>query len=160
MNTWMRTRAAAGAVLIGMGVALPDYVSSPFRRMLAYLGLMSAGVGAIALTTDEGGQRYVFGDDARLLTDQLRREIGDIGVATPGPASDTEGLAPQGPLRTWLFLAAFVVFLVFSVRMDMAFSKWLAGKLRRRGVARPYTAIGVIYAALTYATFEMDIRSR
>lgn len=160
MDSSMRTQAAAGSVLIGTGVALTDYVESPVRRALAYMGLMGAGVGVIALTTHEEGNRYIFGDDSRLLTDQLRQEIGDLGVTTPGPASDRGALAQHGLLLTGLFVAAFLIFLVLSIRVDMAFTKWITTHLRKRGVGRPYTVVGIIYAALTYATFEIDTRTR
>lgn len=155
----MRAQAAAGSTLIGMGVALNDYVSSPRRRALAYLGLVGAGVSVIALSADEDGHPYIFSDDSRLLNDQLRQEIGDLGVTTPGPAADTDALAQHGPLLTWLFVAAFLLFLVLSLRVDMAVSKWLSTHLRKRGVGRPYTVVGIIYAALSYAIFELDIRT-
>lgn len=155
----MRAQAAAGSVLIGTGVALNDYVSSPRRRALVYLGLAGAGVSVIALGADEEGNRYIFGDDSRLLADQLRQEIGDLGVTTPGPAADADALAQHGPLSTWLFVAAFLFFLVLSIRVDVAVSRWLSTHLRKRGVGRPYTVVGIIYAALSYAIFELDIRT-
>lgn len=56
-------------------------------------------------------------------------------------------------------MAAFLFFLVLSIRVDVAVSRWLSAHLRKRGVGRPYTVVGIIYAALSYAIFELDIRT-
>ena len=156
-KTSARLQAALGATLVGTGVALTDYLDSPRHRALAYAGLMGAGIGVIGMLPQGDGSRYLFPDDSTLLNDQLRQELGDLGV-TPGPASDYEGI--RGPVATWLYIGVFLLFAVLIIRLDMAFTKRLARALSRRGVSRPYSVLGIFYAATSYVTCEFDMRSR
>lgn len=155
-TTSARLQAAAGSLLVGTGVALTDYLDSPRRRALAYAGLMTAGVGVVGMIPRADGGRYLFPDDPTLLNDQLRHQLGDLGI-TPGPASDRSGA--RGPLTTWLYVGLFVLFLAVLIRLDMVLTKRLARFLSRRGITRPYTVIGVFYAAAVYATYEVDMRA-
>lgn len=153
-TTSSRLQAATGSLLVGTGVALTDYLDDPRRRALAYAGLMAAGVGVVGMIPRADGGRYLFPDDPTLLNDQLRHQLGDLGI-TPGPASDRSGA--RGPLTTWLYVGLFVLFLAVLIRLDMVLTKRLARFLSRRGITRPYTVIGMFYAAAVYATYEVDM---
>lgn len=154
-SPWLQ--AALGATLVGTGVALIDYLDSPRQRTLAYAGLMGAGIGVIGMIPQDDGSRYLFPDDSTLLNDQLRQDLGDFGV-TPGPASDYEGI--RGPVAAWLYVGLFLLFTALIIRLDMAFTKRIARFLSRRGASRPYTLLGIFYAATSYATCELDMWSR
>lgn len=156
-KTPSRLQAALGATLVGTGVALTDYLDSPRQRALAYAGLMGAGIGVIGMIPQDDGSRYLFPDDSTLLNDQLRQELGDLGV-TPGPVSDYEGI--RGPVATWLYVGLFLLFTALIIRLDMAFTKRLARVLSRRGVSRPYSVLGILYAVTSYVTCEFDMRVR
>lgn len=154
-----RTQVAAGAALVGTGVALTDYLDSPGKRAFAYTALMGVGLGVVGMTTQPDGRRYLFGDDPTLLNDQLRQELGDLGI-TPGPASEADSLILRGPVATWIFIIVFLLIATLLIRLDMAVAKRIARFLSRRGVSRPYSIIGIFYAAAVYAIFELDMRSR
>lgn len=145
-----RIQRAAGSALIGAAVALPDYVDSPRRRLMGWAALACTGVGVLALDT---GRPELSDPDATLVLDQIRQEIGDVGL-TPGPDSDD-----RGPVLTWLLIAVllliFALGVVLSVRLELATLRALAGFFRRRGVPRPYTLTGALYAALLYAILEL-----
>ena len=152
-------QAAAGSALIGAGVALNDYVKSPVGRALGYGGLILGGAGVIAFSEDATGKNYIFGEDSTLVFDQIRQDIGDLGI-TPGPDSDAQYLNERGPLVTWLLLAVFVVAFValvyISVRVDMMVMKKLAGFFAQRGAKRPFSCAGMVYAASAYVLFELE----
>ena len=153
-TTSTRLQAATGSLLVGTGVALTDYLDSPRHRALAYAGLMAAGTGVVGMIPRADGGRYLFPEDPALLNDQLRQQLGDLGI-TPGPASDHEGA--RGPVATWLYMGLFVLLLAVLIRLDMVLTKRVARFLSRRGITRPYTVIGIFYAAAVYATFELDM---
>lgn len=152
-------QAAAGSALIGTGVALNDYVKSPVRRALVYGALVLGGTGVIAFSEDATGKKYIFGEDSTLVFDQIRQDIGDLGI-TPGPDSDAQYINERGPLITWLLLAvfalAFVTLVYASVRVDLAVMKKLAGFFEKRGKKHPFSWTGMVYAAAVYAIFELD----
>ncbi|ALC04701.1 hypothetical protein CDES_01105 [Corynebacterium deserti GIMN1.010] len=156
-------QAAAGSAMIGAGVALRDYVQSPWGRALGYGGLVLSGATVIALGETAEGQRGIFGDDNAVVVDQIRQEIGDLGI-TPGPESDVDSVIERGPLVTWLLLGLFALTFIaltyLSIRMDFAFMNKLAGFFEKRGATRPFTCTGVIYAAVVYALFEVEMRNR
>lgn len=153
-TTATRLQAATGSLLMGTGVALTDYLDSPRRRTMAYAGLLTVGIGVIGMIPRAAGGRYLFPDDPALLNDQLRQQLGDLGI-TPGPASDHSGA--RGPVATWIYLGLFLLFFAVLIRVDMVLTKRLARVLSRRGIARPYTVIGMFYAAAVYAAYELDM---
>lgn len=159
MDTKMRLQVAAGSALIGAGVASHDYIKSPFGRALSYGSLVLSGAGVIATSQDVSGKGSIFGEDSAVMVDQLRQEIGDLGVV-PGPESDVDAMNERGPLLTWLLLGVFalvfVAFIYASIRMDMAIMKKVAGFFHKRGARRPFSCTGMVYAAAIYALYEIE----
>lgn len=125
----MRLQVAAGSALVGAGVAVNDYVQSPVRRAIGYGALALSGATVIAMGQDPTGERSIIAKDSATMLDQIRQEIGDLGV-TPGPESDVDAITERGPLVTWLLLAVFVVafftLAYFSMRMDVAVMRRIA----------------------------------
>lgn len=148
-----RIQRATGSALIGAAVALPDYAAGPRRRFLGQAVLGATGLGSIALGLEDQGERFLTGEDSTVVLDQIRQEIGDLGI-TPGPESDE-----RGPLLTWLLigvlLPVFLVGVVIAVRLELATLRALAGFFRRRGIPRPHTLTGALYAALLFAILEL-----
>lgn len=69
------------AGLVGTAIALPDYIRSGPLRVLATGGILLGGGALVAVlnSLDEDP-----GNDPRVVMDQFRRSIGDIG-SVPGP---------------------------------------------------------------------------
>ncbi|ANE02941.1 hypothetical protein [Corynebacterium crudilactis] len=159
----MRMQVAAGSALIGAGVAVNDYVQSPVARAVGYGSLVLSGAAVVAMGQDRSGEKYLFSADSATMVDQIRQEIGDLGV-TPGPESDVDAITERGPLVTWLLLAVFIIAFValvyLSVRLDLAVMKKLAGFFEKRGASRPFTCTGMVYAAAVYAIFELEERTK
>lgn len=163
MDTRMRLQVAAGSALVGAGVAVNDYVDSPVRRAISYGALALSGATVIAMGQDPTGERPIIAKDSATMVDQLRQEIGDLGV-TPGPESDVDAVRERGPLLTWLLLAVFVISFVtigyLSFRLDMAVMNKIAKFFEKRGASRPFTCTGVVYAAIVYAMCEWEVRKK
>lgn len=163
MDTRMRLQVAAGSALIGAGVAVNDYVQSPVRRAISYGALALSGATVIAMGQDPTGERSIIAKDSATMVDQIRQEIGDLGV-TPGPESDVDAITERGPLVTWLLLAVFVVafftLVYFSMRMDVAVMRRIAKFFEKRGASRPFTCTGMVYAAFIYAICELEARTK
>ncbi|BAU94570.1 hypothetical protein N24_0308 [Corynebacterium suranareeae] len=163
MDTRTRLRVAAGSALVGAGVAVNDYVDSPVRRALGYGALALSGASVIAVAQDGSGEQSIIAKDSATMVDQLRQEIGDLGV-TPGPESDVDAVSERGPLVTWLLLAVFIisfaVIAYLSFRLDMAVMNKIAKFFEKRGASKPYTCTGVVYAAIVYAMCEWEVRKK
>lgn len=163
MDTRTRLQVAAGSALVGAGVAVNDYVDSPVRRALGYGALALSGASVIAVAQDGSGEQSIIAKDSATMVDQLRQEIGDLGV-TPGPESDVDAVSERGPLVTWLLLAVFIisfaVIAYLSFRLDMAVMNKIAKFFEKRGASKPYTCTGVVYAAIVYAMCEWEVRKK
>ncbi|MGP6175082.1 hypothetical protein [Corynebacterium sp. A21] len=141
----------AQAGILGIGLALPDYVPSRAGRFLINTLLGVGGVGLIAYlnSVDEDP-----GNDPAVLIDRMRQEIGDLGQKV-GPDSDTSAGDLGSPLRTWLIIGATIFTALALSRLESGGRKWLANMLFKRGIKRPHTVIGGVAAVLTYAGSEV-----
>lgn len=139
------------AGILGVGLALPDYVHSRVGRFLVHTLLGVGGMGLIAYlnAVDED-----TGNDPAVLIDRMRQEIGDLGQKG-GPDSDTSVGDLGSPLRTWLIIGATVLAALALSRLESGGRKWLANALFKRGIKHPNTVIGGVAAVLTYVGSEV-----
>lgn len=129
------TRAGrlAQAAFLGAWEALQDYIPSRAGRLLARTALLAGGVGLVA----------------------------GLNMHDENPNNDPAALLDEvdlTPAQTW---AAFPVG-VAALAASSTISGWcrdrIAGLLRRRGVARPYTAWGLAVGAVAFVVSEAQAR--
>lgn len=131
-TTGGRLIQAAFAVAL---TAVPDYARSTPARIASWVGLTAAFAGTVAAFN-------AFDEDPRNdLTAQVEN------------SSDT-----ASPARTWAVLVVGIALLIGGVRLSLAVQNKLADALRRRGVKRPHTVLGLIAGALLFADAEIDAR--
>jgi len=144
------------AGLVGTAVALPDYLRSGPLRALAVGGLLVGGGALVAVLNsfDEDPD-----NDPRLMMDQFRRSIGDIG-SVPGPESDTPpgDFSTATAAQTWTVILVALLVIAVLVRLDAAVQRRVARWLLRRGVSRPNTWIGAVAAAIVFVVSEVSHR--
>lgn len=146
------------ATVTGATVAMPDYISSRAMRA-AVTTVVGAGGGALIAYLNIRDENP--GDDPAVAVDRMRQSIGDIG-SPEGPGSDTPAgaLNLDSPVRTWLILAAAVLLILLSLRLDAVARRWLVRKLRDRGVRRPHTVLGAVAFAVVFLISETSHRDR
>ncbi|MDO5512881.1 hypothetical protein [Corynebacterium sp.] len=144
------------AGLAGAAIALPDYIRSGPLRVLATGAIVLGGGALVAVLNsfDEDPD-----NDPRLMMDQIRRSIGDIGAAS-GPASDTPpgDYSTASAAQTWTVIIAALLVIVVLARADAAVQRRIATWMRRQGIARPNTWLGAVAAACVYAVSEVSHR--
>lgn len=144
------------AGLVGTAIALPDYIRSGPLRVLATGGILLGGGALVAVLNsfDEDP-----GNDPRVVMDQFRRSIGDIG-SVPGPGSDTPpgDFSTASAAQTWTVILLALLLIAVLVRLDAAVQRRVAAWLRGQGVRRPNTWIGAVAAAVVFAVSEVSHR--
>ena len=144
------------AGLVGTAIALPDYIRSGPLRVLATGGILLGGGALVAVLNsfDEDP-----GNDPRVVMDQFRRSIGDIG-SVPGPGSDTPpgDFSTASAAQTWTVIIGALLVITVLVRVDAAVRRRVATWLRRQGVRRPNTWIGAVAAAVVFTVSEVSHR--
>ncbi|GAB3701600.1 hypothetical protein [Corynebacterium nasicanis] len=144
------------AGLVGTAVSLPDYIRSGPLRALATGALLVGGGALVAVLNsfDEDPD-----NDPRVMMDQFRRSIGDIG-SVPGPDSDTPpgDFSTASAAQTWTVIIGALLVIAVLVRLDSAVQHRIAERLRRRGLSRPHTWIGAVAAAVVFAVSEVSHR--
>lgn len=146
------------ATMTGVFVALPDFITSRLLRA----GVATVfGIGGGALLGHFAGYQGNPDEDPMVTFDRWRQAIGDIGH-TGGPESDTPAgaLDLDSPVRTWLFIGAALLVVILLLRVDAVTRRWLARKLRDRGVGYPNTVLGVISFAVVLLVAEASRRDR
>lgn len=122
----------AQALSIGVLTALPDYFRGKASLLAAY-AVAVAGFGALVGFAN------------------ARREDAE-------PDAGTVGTAPAP--RSWALLAAVLALLFFSSWAQVALSRRMAKALVKRGVAKPWTVLGAVGAALTWVLSELQAREK
>ncbi|AWB83157.1 hypothetical protein [Corynebacterium liangguodongii] len=115
----------AQAGFIAAMFAVPDVVQGRGARAAAWTGLAAANLAAIAV------MNAVDEDPRNDLTAAVERAPEKAG----------------SPAQTWGVLGLGVAVLGALTYVNVAFYKAAAGWLRRRGVSRPYSALGFLAGA-------------
>lgn len=143
------------AGIVGVQVALPDYVHSRLGRFALTTLLTVGGTGLAAyLNVTKDGQEI----EPAVVMDRVRQEVGDLGRAT-GPDSDAAARDAASPVKIWAVLLGAVLVAVLLARLEAGARRWLVRKLRDRGVAYPHTVLGGIGAVVMYAVAAYSHRS-
>lgn len=124
------------AAAVGLATAIPDYVAKGPKRVAAYLGLGTAMLGAIAV--------------ANAQREEEPQAANDAAAAHPVFADASDAPA-------WL-LPAFLAGIAAAVTLNAKISAAIVKSLRRRGIGKPWTVLGVAGAALTFAVSEAEAR--
>ncbi|MDK8450492.1 hypothetical protein [Corynebacterium mastitidis] len=129
------TRAGrlAQAAFMGAWEGLQDYVPSRPRRLLARTALLAGGLGLVAA----------------------------LNMRDEDPNNDPAALLEEvdlTPAQTWAAFLGGVAALAASSKASGWCRDRIAGMLRRRGVARPYTAWGLAVGAVAFVASEAQAR--
>lgn len=148
----------AQAGMVGIAVALPDYITSRSLRALVTAGI---GVGGAALVAVLNSFDEDPDNDPAVLVDQLRQSIGNIGSVS-GPESDTPpgDLTSASPAQTWTVIALALLALLVFVRLDAALQRRIVTWMGRRGVSRPNTWLGGVSAVVVFVVSEIAHQRR
>lgn len=124
------------ASAVGVATAIPDYVAKGPKRVAAYLGLGTAMLGAIAV--------------ANAQREEEPQAANDAAAAHPVFADASDAPA-------WL-LPAVLAGTAAAVTLDAKINSAIVKSLRRRGIGKPWTVLGVTAAALAFAVSEAEAR--
>ncbi|KQB87151.1 hypothetical protein [Corynebacterium lowii] len=121
------------AAFAGIWEALPDYVSSPLARRALKALLLSGGVSLVAYlnSVDEDPNNH------------------------PSALLSEVDLSPK---QTWAILGGGLLGGVLTARMGEKVRAGLVRHLRRRGLKRPHTALGVAAAVVVFGLSEAQAR--
>ncbi|AEQ05682.1 hypothetical protein LJU02_00580 [Corynebacterium pseudotuberculosis] len=125
------------AAAIGLITALPDYVHTKALRWVINTVILGAllGVALYANTHDDDPD-----NDPDVIAARVREQL------------ESNDAKEFGPLVTWgAFAVLLLVFLGIS-KLDRTISKKVVEFLRRRGVSKPHTLLGVVGAALVFVS--------
>ena len=143
------------AGLVGTAIALPDYIRSGPLRVLATGGILLGGGALVAVINsfDEDP-----GNDPRVVMDQFRRSIGDIGRCRGRGRTPAGDFSTASAAQTWTVILLALLLIAVLVRLDAAVQRRVAAWLRGQGVRRPNTWIGAVAAAVVFAVSEVSHR--
>ncbi|MDO5077694.1 hypothetical protein [Corynebacterium sp.] len=116
----MNTTRIAGAGLAAVITALPDYVHNAWVRRALTASLIAGGI--YMINTDENPDNDITWDRLEL--------------------DGTE----DGPVTTWLKIGGVATALYASAKADAM----LAKGLRKVGIRKPYTVLGLVAGAVVY----------
>ncbi|MEY6436027.1 hypothetical protein O7746_09995 [Corynebacterium pseudotuberculosis] len=121
------------AAAIGLITALPDYVHTKALRWVINTVILGSllGVALYANTHD---------DDPDVIAARVREQL---------ESSDAKEF---GPLVTWGAFAVLLLIFLGINKLDRTISKKVVEFLRRRGVSKPHTLLGVVGAALVFVS--------
>lgn len=123
------------AAFAGVFTAVPDYVQSTPARVVSWAALTAAFAGTVAAFNS-------FDEDPR----------NDL-TARVGQTAET-----GSPAQTWALIGGGLALAAVGVRLIIAVQEKLSGALRRRGVKRPNTLLGLGATALVFAGTEANAR--
>ena len=89
-------------------------------------------------------------NDPAIIMDRVKQRVGDLGFGD-GPESDDVIGDFDSPLKTWGILGAGAIGVATVLKVNGAVNKVLAGGLRKVGVGRPHTALGVLTGSAVFA---------
>ncbi|AKK07619.1 hypothetical protein [Corynebacterium testudinoris] len=148
----------AQASVAGTIMSLPDYIESKFLRFLVGTGIFTVGMASVAVLNalDDDPD-----NDLSVVADNLRRSIGDIGK-TAGPEWELKAgdISVDSPARTWLIIGGVGVVSAGLLKLDGMMRRSMVKSLRKRGVKRPNTVLGVIAGVSVFALSELSHRQR
>lgn len=144
-----RIAQAVGAAAF---MAVPDFVHSRPARWLVRGGIAAGTVGLVAFfnSIDEDPN-----NDPAVIVDRVKQRVGDLGVGD-GPESDEVFGEFDSPLKTWGILGAGAAITAAGVKVATATNKVVAAGLRKAGISRPHSAIGLLAGATTFAVSGRD----
>ena len=119
----------AQAATVGILTALPDYFRTKAGLTTAYLAGGAASFGLVAFAN---GQRE---------TDEM---------TLPEP--------PANEPFAYLLVIAVIALIALDVWLSVGICRALARGLAKRGIAKPWTVLGAVGAALTFAVSEAEAR--
>ncbi|WP_311348051.1 hypothetical protein [Corynebacterium durum] len=135
------------AVGAGLFMAVPDYVDSRPLRWLVRGGIAAGTVGLVAYFNSIDDDPN---NDPAIIMDRVKQRVGDLGFGD-GPESDDVIGDFDSPLKTWGILGAGAIGVATVLKVSGAVNKVLAGGLRKVGVGRPHTALGVLTGSAVFA---------
>ncbi len=135
------------AVGAGLFMAVPDYVDSRPLRWLVRGGIAAGTVGLVAYFNSIDDDPN---NDPAIIMDRVKQRVGDLGFGD-GPESDDVIGDFDSPLKTWGILGAGAIGVATVLKVNGAVNKVLAGGLRKVGVGRPHTALGVLTGSAVFA---------
>lgn len=136
------------AVGAGLFIAVSDYIKSKPLRWFAKSTIAAGTFSLVALfnSIDEDPD-----NDPAVLIDLVKRRVGDIGF-TDGPESEASEGDFGSPAQTWAIIGTGAALVVAGTKVLSATDRWLAKGLRAVKVKRPYTVMGAVTAAATFAS--------
>lgn len=124
------------AAFAGVFTAVPDYVQSTPARVVSWTALTAAFAGTVAAFN-------AFDEDPRNDLTARVEQTAETG----------------SPAKTWAIAAGGLAMVIGGMRVNIAVQKKLSEALRRRGVKRPNTLLGLGAAALLFAGTELGARA-
>lgn len=146
----------AQAAAVGVATAIPDYVAKGPKRVAAYLGLGTAMLGAIAVANAQREEEPQAPHEADAATTTATTATTDSTSAAAGAATHPV-FADASDAPAWL-LPVVLAGMAAAVTLNAKISAAIVKSLRRRGIGKPWTVLGVTGAALTFAVSEAEAR--
>ncbi|MBH5301106.1 hypothetical protein EU799_05030 [Corynebacterium silvaticum] len=122
---------------VGLVTALPDYVHNKTCRWVISTVILGSllGVALYANTQDDDPD-----NDPDVIAAHVREKL------------ESDEAKEFGPVATWASFAVLLLVIIGINKIDRAITKKVVAFLRRRGVSKPHTLLGVLGAALVFVS--------
>ncbi|AKN76004.1 Hypothetical protein CulFRC58_0150 [Corynebacterium ulcerans FRC58] len=125
------------AMAVGLVTALPDYVHTKAYRWVINIVILGSllSVALYANTQDEDPD-----NDPDVIAARVREKL------------EGDEVKEFGPVATWTAFALLLLVFIGINKIDRTINKKVVAFLRRRGVSKPHTLLGVLGAALVFVS--------
>lgn len=137
----------AQAAAVGIVTSYPDWIKNPTVRAAV---TVASGLGFAALVAVTNAYAE-------------EQELSDADLVSTSDTADTADTADTGAgddaveLEPW-HIALGVAALGAGLAVDVVVSRKIAGALRKRGIAKPWTLLGAVGAAAVFVVSEAEAR--
>lgn len=149
-----RIAQAAG---IGILTALPDY----FHRKTSLAAAYALGcAGMVGLIAFANAQREGVGEGANArLDDAVAADIDDaVANHKESSADPAQDATPERTLMSYLFGVFIFAFMALNLWITIGINRAIVRALVKRGIAKPWTALGVAASLLAFVASEAEAR--
>lgn len=150
---------AVQALTLGALYAVPDFAKGTLARVAGFGGVIVAGITAIGVA------------NARRDEDENLEEVREPAeVAAEDPAEKSAADDADNHVKQWFdnvstaqkygVLGGLLGLFGLSLWWEKVCVSWMARKLRKKGVRKPFSAIGAAVALIVFISSEYDARTK
>ncbi|QNE88709.1 hypothetical protein H0194_06240 [Corynebacterium incognita] len=153
---------AVQALTLGALYAVPDFAKSTLARVVGFGGVIVAGITAIGVANARRDDRD---EDENLEEVREPAEVAAEGPAEKSAADDAGNHVKQwfdnaSTAQIYGVLGGVLGLFGLSLWWDKVCVSWMARKLRKKGVRKPFSLIGAAVALIVFISSECDARAK